>query len=104
MYDRFDVEQDRPGPRVGEQEVQHVAEIDIRHVAERNEVADAEAAVRRPAQPGGHHRAGLADERDDIRVRLEVGDTGIDVDARNHNTEVVWDVPQHGPTTNRGRV
>src|SRR3546814_1434624 len=61
----------------------------IRHVAERNDVAEADAAVRRPVQHGGDHRAGLADERDVAGLRLEVGEAGIEVDAGNHDADAV---------------
>src|SRR3546814_11355105 len=57
--------------------------------SERNDVAEADAAVRRPVQHGGDHRAGLADERDVAGLRLEVGEAGIEVDAGNHDADAV---------------
>src|SRR3546814_17167616 len=100
MYDRFDVEQDRPGLRVGEQEVQHVAEIDIRHVAARNDVAEADAAVRRPVQHGGDHHDGLAADSDVAGSRLVVADAGNE--GETWPTAVAGSRAAHPPTLRPG--
>ena len=48
--DHLDVEQDRPGRGVVGQVVEHVAEVDVGHVAERDQVREADAARRSPSR------------------------------------------------------
>ena len=49
---------------IGGEIVEHVAEIDIGHVAQRNQMRKADAARRRPVENRRQHRAGLRDESD----------------------------------------
>ena len=50
MRDRLDVEQDRARVAVGREIVEQVAEVDVGHVAERDEMREADAARLRPVE------------------------------------------------------
>jgi len=60
--DRFDIKQDRAGILVGRQEIEHVADIDVRHLAERHEIGKADLPGTRPVDHRGQDRAGLRQE------------------------------------------
>ena len=62
VRDALDVEQDRPRRRIERQIVEHVAEIDVAHVAERGDMREADVARRRPVEHGGGERPRLGDE------------------------------------------
>ena len=50
MRNRLDIEQDRARSGVGRQVIQHVAEIDIGHVAHRDDMGEADAARLGPVE------------------------------------------------------
>ena len=58
--------------------VEQVAEIDIGHVADRDEMGEADAARRRPVEDAGHDRAGLGDEGEIARLGGEMGEGGVE--------------------------
>ena len=86
------------GAGVGAEIVQHVAEIDIGHIAERDDVREADGARRRPVEHRGHHRTRLADQRNAAGRRRQMRKTGIkperwhdDADAIGaDNAQQVW--------------
>ena len=53
----FDIKQDRARVAVVRQEIEHVAEIDIGHVAQRHEMRKADTARARPVEHRRQHRA-----------------------------------------------
>ena len=87
--DPLGIKQDRAGIRVGGEVVEHVAEIDIGHVAERDDMREADAARRRPVEHRGHHRARLADEGNVARRRREMREAGVEPDPRDHDADAV---------------
>ena len=86
---RFDIEQHRLGAGIGGQIIQHVAEIHIRHVTQRDEMREADAARRRPVQHGGHHGARLGDEGDVAGARCYMCEAGVQPGARRHDAQAV---------------
>jgi hypothetical protein len=87
--DRFHVEQD--GARLGVvgQPVEHVAEIDVGALAQRDEVREAHAAPARPVEQGRHQRAGLRHECQLPRLRAHVGEAGVQADVRRQQAQAV---------------
>ncbi len=77
----LDVEQDRAGGAIAGEVVEHVAEVDVGRIAERDEMREADAARVRPVQHPGHQRARLRDEGDPARQRAAVGDAGVQAQA-----------------------
>ena len=74
---------------LGREIVEHVAEIDIGHVAERDDMREADAARRRPIEHRGDHRAGLADEGDVARRRREMRKARVEPDAGHDDADAV---------------
>jgi len=64
MGDALCVKQDGPGLRIRGEIIEHVAEIDIGHIAERDNLRKADAARHRPVEHCGDHRARLTDQGD----------------------------------------
>ena len=86
--DVFDVEQDHPRHRVIAEEVDDIAEADIAGLAERNDMREADVAVARPVEDGGHgHR--LRDEGDTTGQRRHVRNAGVEADMRHHQAEAI---------------
>ena len=80
--DALDVEQDRARRAVEREVVEHVAEIDVAHVAERDDMREADAARRRPVEHGGGDRARLGDEGEVAGARREMREARIDAATR----------------------
>ena len=87
--DALDVEQDGACVRVDGEIVEHVAEIDVRHVAQRDDMRKADAARRRPVEHRRDHGARLGDKGDVARRRGEMREAGIEPDARHHDADAV---------------
>ena len=113
MRDALGIKQDRAGARLGREIVEHVAEIDIGHVAERDDMRKADAARRRPIEHRGDHRAGLADKGDVAGRRREMREARVEPDAGDDQPDAVRaDQPQqmgargveHGAAATRGPV
>ena len=85
----LDVQQDRPGLGIAGEVVQHVAEVDIGHVAKRDQVREADAARRRPVDRGGHYRARLSNQGEVPRQRIDRRKAGVQADTRHHDAEAV---------------
>jgi hypothetical protein len=83
------VEQDGGGGGLLREVVEQVAEVEVGHVADRDEVGEADAASRRPVEDAGHDRAGLGDEREPARRRGEMREGGIQALSRHHDAEAV---------------
>ncbi|VTR69452.1 hypothetical protein DESC_740191 [Desulfosarcina cetonica] len=84
MGDRFDVEQDGARMVVGTQVVQHVAEIDIGHVAQGDQMGKADAPVGGPVDHRGEQGAGLGHEGQSAGQGLHVDEAGVEIDPRQH--------------------
>ncbi len=96
LGDRFDIQQDRARRGIQRQPVQHVAEVDIGHVAQRGDVGEAQVAPDRPVEHRRHQGAGLRDEGDVAGARRKVGETGVDADAWRQETQAIGsDDAQH---------
>ena len=82
---RFDVEDDRVGLRVGAEVVDQVAEVDVAHRADTDEGREADLVGGRPVEDRRAQGAGLADEADapglghDVRERRVEVLAGADV-------------------------
>ncbi len=83
------VEQDRAGTGVVGEVVEHVAEIDIAHVAERHDVRKADVARLRPIDHRGHDGARLGHERQLPAARGQVREAGIERYRGRHQAEAV---------------
>ena len=89
VRDPLGIKQDRAGVRVGGEIVEHVAEIDIGHVAERDDMREADAARRRPIEHRGDHRARLADERDVAGRRREMREARVEPEPRHDDADAI---------------
>ena len=89
MGDALDVKQDGARGWIGGEIVEHVAEIDIGHVAERDDMRKADAARCRPVEHRGDHRARLADKGDVAGRRRQMREAGIEADSRHHDADAV---------------
>ena len=69
--------------------VEQVAEVDVGHVADRDQVGEADAAPRRPVEDAGHDRAGLGDEREPARRGGEMREGGVQAASRHHDAQAV---------------
>ena len=87
--DALHIQQHRLGFRVGGDEIQHVAEIHIRHVAERDQIAKSDAARRRPVQQRDRHRAGLGEAGDRAGPRLHMAEAGVHAGGGRQQTQAV---------------
>ena len=85
----FDVEQDALCLRIGRQKIEHVAEIDIGHAAQRGDGGKADAAARRPVEYGGHDSTRLRNEGDIALQRLDVTERGVESVAGRHQSQAI---------------
>ena len=83
------VEQDSAGLRVVGEVVQHIAEVHVRHVAKRDQVGKADPPGSGPVHDGGDDGPRLGDEGDPARYRVDVGKTGVEADAGDHDAQAV---------------
>jgi hypothetical protein len=58
----IDIKQDCAGAGIGGEVVEHVTEIDVHHVTERDDVREADLPRGRPIEDGRDHPSRLADE------------------------------------------
>lgn len=89
MRDRFDIEQDRARAPVQRQPVQHVAEIDVGHRAERDHVRKADLARVRPIEHGGRHRARLGDEGEIALGGRKMREGGVEPRAGHQDAQAI---------------
>lgn len=85
----FHVEQDRRASVIARQVVEQVADVDVRHVADRHQMREADAARCRPVDDAGQHRARLADESDPPGGNAAAHETGVQSRARHHHAKTV---------------
>ena len=62
MRDVVDAQQDRAGLGIHREVIEHVPDIDVRHVPQRRQQREANPARRRPIEHHRHQRAGLTDK------------------------------------------
>lgn len=86
---RFDVEKNRLGIGIAAEIVEHVAEIDIRHLAHRQEMRKADAVRAGIVQNRGTQRTGLRHESQPSLGDVGMGETGIEADARHQQADRV---------------
>ena len=87
--DRFEIHRDGACLGIARQHVEPVGDVDIRHVAQRHDVAEAEIVLRRPVDQRRGDCAGLRQERDPALARGHMGEPGIEPDRRDHQSERV---------------
>lgn len=95
------LEQGRARMRIGG-EVEHVAEIGIDHLAERDDLRKADAARRRPIEHRRDHGTRLADEGDVAGRPRKMREAGVQADPRHNDADAIRadEAQQVGP----GRV
>jgi hypothetical protein len=89
VSDAFDVQQDGAGLLVGGEIVKHVAEIDVGHIAEGNEMRKADAARHYPIEHRRNHCARLADEGDISGRCRQMRKCRVEPDAWHHDADAV---------------
>ena len=87
LAQRLDVEQDRPRPGIAAQEVEDLAEADVRRVPERDEVREADAPGVRPVEQERPDGVGLRDEPDVARQRRHPREAGVQPEVRRQDAE-----------------
>ena len=78
LSDGFHVKQDRAATRVASEVVEQIAEIDVGHVAEGNDVRKADSLLRGPVDHRRHQRTRLRDEREVARHRATMRETRVE--------------------------
>ena len=89
VVDGLEVEKDGARVAVGGEHVEHVGDVDIGHVAERDDGGEADLAVDRPVEHGGGERPRLRQEGELAGLRRDVGEAGVEADAGNEHAEAV---------------
>src|SRR5690606_29625596 len=89
MTDRFDIEEDTFRLRISGKEVEHVAEIHIRHATKRCHMRKADAPACRPVEHRCHYRAGLRHKGDMAPAWLHMAEGGIEPRARRDDAETM---------------
>jgi hypothetical protein len=97
--DALDVKHHRRGRLVEREEIQHVAEVDVGHIAQRDDAREAVAASARPIERRSGDRAGLGDQGDWPGLRGQLGEAGVDAARRRDHAEAVGtdDAQRGGP-------
>jgi hypothetical protein len=89
VHHRFHVQQDGVGVRVAGQVIEHVAKVDVRHVAQRHHVRETHAARLRPVDDGRDDRARLRHEGEPPAPRRQVREAGVEAMPRHHDADAV---------------
>jgi hypothetical protein len=89
IADALDIEEDRPRRRIEGEVVEEVAEIDVGHVAEGEDVGEAEAAGGGPVEDGGGDRPGLGDEGEVAGLRRQMHEARVDALRRRDEADAV---------------
>jgi hypothetical protein len=99
MGHRLHIEEDGVGGGVLGEVVEHVAEIDVAHVADRGEMGKPDAAALGPVDDAEQDRARLADEGDAARLGVAFGEGRIETDGGRHDAHAIRsdDAQQMGP-------
>lgn len=83
------VEQDRAALCIAGEIVEQVAEIDVRHVAQGDDVREADAARARPIDDGGDERARLRQEGEVALERHAMAEAGVEPDLGQDEAEAI---------------
>ena len=89
VRDRLDVKQDCMGLTVRRQVVEHVAEVHVGHVAERNQFRETNVASVGPIQHRGHDRTGLGHECQVSGARHQMHEACVESQARADHADAV---------------
>ena len=89
LVDRLQVEQDRCRRRIAAQVVEHVARVDVGTVSERDEMREADLVRTSPVEHRRAERAGLRDEGEPARQRVDVGEGRVQAGPGHHETQAV---------------
>ena len=87
--DGFHVEQDGAARSVRGEIVQEIAEVGVRHVAQRHDVREADAAPPRPIDDRRDQGTRLGEKRKVAGQRRPMREAGVEADARQHQAETV---------------
>jgi hypothetical protein len=101
LGDALDIHQDGACIVVARQHVEHVAEIDIGHVAHRDQVREAEALRGAPVGKGGQHCARLRDRRDPSGLEIARAEGRVQPEARGGIADAIG--PEHAQQVRLGR-
>lgn len=80
--DSLDVHQDRAGLEIARDDVEHVAKVDVGHVAHRHQMRKTDALRRTPVRERGQDSAGLRHRRDLSRLQIARPEARVEADAR----------------------
>ena len=89
MGDRFDVQKNRARCLIVGEEIERIAEVDVGHATQRQQMREADTSRVSPVEHGGQQRARLGDEGDRSGARRQVREAGIDAAARHQNADTV---------------
>ena len=87
--DGLHVEQNGAACRIGRQIVQEIAEVGVRHVAQRDDVREADVAAARPIDDCRDQGTRLGDECKVAGQRRLMREGGVETDAGQHQAETV---------------
>ena len=83
----FEVHHDRPRGRISGKKVEPIASVHIGHVAERNDVGEADIVFAGPVYERGGDGAGLGQQRDVAGLSCHMGETRIQPQRRDHQAD-----------------
>ena len=89
LADRLDVEDDRPRFGRRAEVVDQVAHVHVEHVADGDEIGEADPLVDGPVQHRGAQRPRLGNEPDLTLLGGICGETGVQANARNDESQAV---------------
>ena len=84
-----EIKQNGLGRDVGGEEIEQIADIDIRHVAHRHDIGEADAARHGPVEDAGDQRAGLRKKGELAGLRPIEFEIGMQPDAGYGDAEAV---------------
>jgi hypothetical protein len=98
----FDVEQDRVGMGIGGEILEHLAEVDVDGIAQRDERREPEVMRSGPVGNRRAERAGLGDQREPPLRRAVGQDRGVHLVPRPHEAHAVRPHEAHARTRGDG--
>jgi hypothetical protein len=102
VADALDVQQDRVGRGIGDQEIEHLAEIHVGRGAQRYHAAEADPGAVRPVEDRGADGARLRHEREPARQRRHRREGGVEPGVGAHQAETVGAEQAHSAALRLG--
>ena len=103
VINTFDVEENCPGCRIRDQEIQVIPEIQVGGNARGDDGRETNFIFLRPVQDRSTDRAGLRNEGQAARLRIIVAEGDVETPVRTNDAETVWPHQANTMTFNKLR-